>query len=74
MKKLSDLYKNTYELNNIIEMTDKVLKTVRNKKLVNEFETYKIEHIINIKNRLKNEGKLISKYNIFLIKDPKYRR
>lgn len=73
MKRLNNLYKNTYELNNIIEMTNKVLKTVRNKKLVNDFETYKIEHIINIKNRLKNESKLISKYNIFLIKDPKYR-
>lgn len=73
MKRLNNLYKQTYELNNIIRMTDKVLKTVRNKRLINDFETYKAEHIINIKQRLENETKLISKYNIFLIKDPKYR-
>lgn len=73
MKRLNNLYDETYKLNNIINMTNKVLKTVRNKKQVEEFEKYKMEHILNIKNRLENENKLIGKYNIFLIKDPKYR-
>ena len=73
MKRLNNLYNKTYELNNIIEMTDKVLKKVRNKKMVDKFETYKMEHILNIKYRLESGKNLISKYNIFLIKDPKYR-
>ena len=73
MKRLNYLYEETYKLENIINMTNKVLKNVKNKKKVNNFETYKIEHIINIKNRLENKNIKFNKYNIFMITDPKHR-
>ena len=46
MKRLNNLYSSTYELDNIIEMTNKVLKNVRNKKAVDKFESDKMEHIL----------------------------
>ena len=73
MKRLNNLYQETYKLENIIKMTDKVLKNVKNKKKVNNFETYKMEHIINIKNRLESKNIKFNKYNIFMITDPKHR-
>ena len=73
MKKVSNLYKDICNINNIIDMTDKVCKTVRNKKKVDIFENKKIEHIINIYNRLNNKNYKFDKYNIFMITDPKCR-
>ena len=51
MKRASNLYKDICNINNIIDMTDSVCKTVRNKKKVDKLENKKIEHIINIYNR-----------------------
>ena len=65
MKRLNNLYNDMLYLNNIIEMTDKVL--------VDRFETYKTEHIVNIKNRLESKNVVFDKYNIFMITDPKCR-
>lgn len=73
MKRLNNLYKETYDLDNIIDMTNKVCSKVRNKNKVNKFELYKSEHIINIKNRLQNKNIKLDKYNIFMITDPKCR-
>ena len=73
MKRRNNLYKDTYDLNNIIKMTNKVCSTVRNKQKVEKFELYKTEHIINIRNRLLNQDLHLGKYNIFLITDPKCR-
>ena len=73
MKKYNNLYKDICDLDNIINITNKVCKTVRNKKKVNNFETYKVEHICNIKNRLDNKNYNFDKYNIFMITDPKCR-
>ncbi len=73
MKRLNNLYKETYDLGNIINMTNKVCCKVRNKNKVEKFELYKSEHIINIKNRLKNKNIILDKYNIFMITDPKCR-
>ncbi|MBR3229865.1 MAG: hypothetical protein IKF91_03455 [Bacilli bacterium] len=73
MKKASNLYKDICNINNIIDMTDKVCKTVRNKNKVDIFENKKIEHIINIYNRLNNKNFKFDKYNIFMIKDPNCR-
>ena len=67
------MYKNLYNLDNIIEMTNKVLKNTTNKKKVNKFENYKMEHIINIKNRLESRNFNFNNYKIFMITDPKYR-
>ena len=73
MKRLNNLYSNTYDLDNIIEMTNKVCKNVKNKNKVNKFELYKSEHITSIKNRLANKNVSFGKYNIFMITDPKCR-
>lgn len=73
MKRKNNLYKNICDLNNIIEMTNTVCKTTKNKKKVEKFEAYKMEHIMNIKNRLDSKNIKIGKYNIFMINDPKTR-
>lgn len=73
MKRLNNLYNDMCDLNNIIKMTDKVCSRVRNKRLVDRFEVYKAEHIINIKNRLDRKNIMFDKYNIFMITDPKCR-
>jgi len=73
MKRRSNLYKQTYTLNNIITMTNKVCSTVSNKQKVGKFELYKTEHIINIRDRLLNQNLNFGRYNIFLITDPKCR-
>ena len=73
MKRLNNLYDDMYDLNNIIKMTDKVCSRVRNKRLVDRFEVYKAEHILNIKNRLESRNVVFDKYNIFMITDPKCR-
>lgn len=67
------MYNNMCNLDNIIDMTNKVLKNIRNKRKVNNFENYKMEHIINIKNRLENKNFKFNHYSIFMITDPKYR-
>ena len=71
MKRKSNLYNELYDIDNIINMIDKVLSKVKNKKRKEKFILYKAEHIINIKNRLESKNLNLEKYNIFLITDPK---
>ena len=73
MKKVGNLYKDISNFYNIIDMTNKVCKSVRNKKKVDNFESFKIEHIYNIYNRLKKKDFSFGRYNIFMIYDPKCR-
>lgn len=73
MKRVSNIYKNVCDVDNIIEMTDIVLSKVRNKKRKEEFILHKMEHIANIKKRLESKNIEFSEYNIFLITDPKCR-
>ncbi len=73
MKRVNNLYKNLYDINNIIRMTDKVLSKVKNKERREKFYLYYSEHMINIKNRLESKNINLGKYNIFLITDPKCR-
>ena len=49
MKRVGNLDKDLYDLDNIINMTNKVLKNTTNKRKVNNFEYYKMEHIVNNK-------------------------
>ena len=67
MKRASNLYSDLYNLDNIINMTDKVLSKVKNKERREKFLLYYSEHIINIKKRLKSNDINLGKYNIFLI-------
>ena len=73
MKRVSNLYSDLYNLDNIINMTDKVLSKVKNKERREKFYLYYSEHIISIKKRLESNDINLGKYNIFLITDPKCR-
>lgn len=73
MKRVANLYSDLYNLDNIINMTDKVLSKVKNKERREKFLLYYSEHIVNIKSRLENKNINLGKYNIFLITDPKCR-
>ena len=73
MKRVNNLYDSVTNIDNIIKMTNKVLSRTRNKKKVELFEKYKIEHICNIKRKLDNKDFTFNKYNIFMITDPKAR-
>ena len=73
MKRVNNIYNKILDIDNIIDMTNKVCRNVKNKKKVDKFEMFKSEHIINIKNRLENKDINFNKYNIFMITDPKYR-
>ena len=73
MKRVGNLYSDVCDINNIIDMTYEVLKSVRNKKKVINFENHFSEHIASIKYRLDNRILYIGKYNIFMISDPKDR-
>ena len=50
-----------------------IVKNVKNKKKINEFEKYKITYLNNILTSLKDNSYNPLKYNIFLISEPKYR-
>lgn len=52
---------------------EEVSKNVRNKKKINDFEKYKITYLESIYNVLISNNYKPLRYNIFLIKDPKYR-
>ena len=73
MKRTNNLYKEVTNIDNIIKMTNKVCSRVKNRRKVNNFETYKMEHICNIKRKLDSRNLKYVKYNIFMIKDPKCR-
>lgn len=73
MKRVNNLYKDISNFNNIIDMSYKVCKRVRNKKKVDKFESFYSEHIYHIYNRLKNKDFNIGNYHIFMINDPKCR-
>ena len=73
MKRVGNLYQDISNFYHIVGMTDKVCKSVRNKKKVDNFESFKSEHIYNIYKRLKNKDFSFSKYSIFMIYDPKCR-
>lgn len=73
MKRVGDLYNSVTNIDDIIEMTNKILSRTRNKKKVETFEKYKMEHICNIKRRLDKRDFRFGRYNIFMITDPKAR-
>ena len=52
---------------------EEISKNVRNKKKINDFEKYKITYLESIYNVLINNNYKPLRYNIFLIRDPKYR-
>ena len=66
--------KDTIVFDDILKIyNDEIRKRVKNKKRINEFEKYKITYLTNIYNTLKEDKYAPHKYNIFLIRYPKYR-
>ena len=52
MKRVNNIYDSICDMNNIIKICDKVLPKVRNKQKREKFTLYKVEHLVNIKNKL----------------------
>ena len=73
MKRVGQLYKDISSFYHILGMTDKVCGSVRNKKKVDRFESFKAEHIYHIYMKLKKKDFSFGRYNIFMIQDPKCR-
>ena len=65
---------NNVNLQVLLDIYEKELcKKVKNKRRLYEFETQKMEYITSINENIERGTIPMPKYNIFLIKDPKYR-
>lgn len=65
---------NNVSMDKILKIyNEEVSKNVKNKKKINDFEKYKITYLSSIYGVLKSGDYTPLKYNIFLLKDPKYR-
>ena len=62
---------NIYDLLNVYEK--EISKNCKNKRKVYSFDRFKMENISYIKYMLENNLYIPSKYNIFIVRDPKYR-
>ena len=57
----------------IVDIYNEIKKNTRNKKKIYQFEMFKMENLVSIYNKVINDNYIFDKYNIFLIKYPKYR-
>ena len=73
MKRVKCVYDNMIDYDKILKVYNKLKVTSRNKKEVLSFSLNLNENIYNILNKIKNGTYTFGKYNIFLIKEPKYR-
>lgn len=74
MKRKSNLYQETYKIENIISAFDEVCRNTKNKLKTNKFKEYKCIYISRIYNILKERKYVIKERNIFKIYEPKERR
>jgi len=73
MKRLDNLYDKMISYRNVDYVFKRVRNNCHNKEKVFDFIKYKNCNIIEILERLKNNNYSFSRYNIFLIKEKKYR-
>lgn len=73
MKRVKRVYDNMIDYDKVLKVYNKLKVTSKNKKEVFSFSLNLNENIYNILNKLKNGTYKFGKYNIFLIKEPKYR-
>ena len=73
MKRVNNLYYKICDLDNITNMYNKIKPNVKNKKKIENFNNFYSLNLINIKDILCSKNYIPGKYNIFLIKEPKYR-
>ena len=74
MKRIGNLYENTYKIENIIQAFNEVCRNTKNKNRVNKYKEFKCMYIYRIYNILKNRSYTVGPYNIFSIYEPKKRR
>lgn len=73
MKRVNNIYSNLYDLNNIINVYNKIKCNTKNKYKIEQFEDYFCINIVNIYNVLKENKYEVGKYNLFIIYEPKQR-
>lgn len=74
MKRVNNIYNKICDINVIMDMYDKVIKTnTKNKKKIQKFENFYSCNMAKIKETLITKSYLPGKYNIFLVKEPKTR-
>lgn len=74
MKRKSNLYENTYKLENIIEAFNEVCRNTKNKRKVRNYREYKCIYISRIYKTLSTKSYVVGPYNVFTIYEPKERR
>lgn len=74
MKRLNNLYENTYKFENILQAFDEVCKNTRNKRKVQNYKDYKCIYISRIYATLSTKSYVVGPYNVFTIYEPKERR
>lgn len=73
MKRVGNLYNKITDINVIMNVYEDMKKNVKNKRKIAKFEEYYTYNIITTQNILVSKKYKFIKYNIFLIKEPKYR-
>lgn len=73
MKRVNNLYYKICDLDNIIDMYNKVKTNTKNKLKIERFNNFYSLNLVNIKELLCSKKYNPGRYNIFLIKEPKYR-
>lgn len=74
MKRIGNLYEQTYKLENILNAFNEVCRNTKNKRRINQFKDFKCIYVYRIYNILKNRQYVVGPYNIFTIYEPKERR
>ena len=73
MKRKNDLYENMISYNNILSVYKKIKNSTKNKKEVYNYELNLNQNLLDTLISLSKSTYVFSKYNIFLIREPKYR-
>lgn len=73
MKRKNDLYENMISYNDILSVYKKIKNSTKNKKEVYNYELNLNQNLLDTLFSLSKSTYVFSKYNIFLIREPKYR-
>ena len=73
MKRKNDLYENMISYNNILSVYKKIKNSTKNKKDVYSYELNLNQNLLDTLFSLSKSNYVFSKYNIFLVREPKYR-
>lgn len=74
MKRIGNLYEQTYKLENILSAFNEVCRNTKNKNKSTRFKEYKCIYISRIYNILSSKSYKPGNYNVFTIYEPKPRR